>query len=137
MHEFMVRGKTTSGEWVYGYYVKAINHWHGRGVHEDWIVTSAIQNGGFLNITGRYPVMRETVGRYIGMSDIHGKDIYQHDLVSFMWDTQPVTMQIVFQTGEFLMIPYGKYDFRVWPIRVSGQEMEVVGNIYDNTHSKT
>ena len=50
MREILFGGKRIdNGEWVEGYYVKAVHHWHKYGVHEDWIVTKTFSSSFFLN----------------------------------------------------------------------------------------
>ena len=75
----VVNGKEYKGKWVFGYYCKATRHWHKYGIHNDWIITSAFQNGGFFNVMGRYAVIAETVGQFTGLKDKNGKRIFEHD----------------------------------------------------------
>lgn len=74
-------GKQIRGEWVLGWYVKAMCHWHKYGIHNDWIICSSIQNGGLFNVTGRFAVIPETVGQFINVTDIKKRKIFEHDIL--------------------------------------------------------
>lgn len=77
-----INGKEIKGDWKYGYYVKAKYHWHKYGIHEDWIITSVFQNGGFMNVCGRFSVISETVGQYTGRLDMSENKIFSNDMVN-------------------------------------------------------
>lgn len=82
MREILFRGKRVdNGEWVEGYYVKATHHWHEHGVHEDWIVGGASQNGGWFTVNNRYAVVAETVGQFTGVIDRNDNKIFEGDIV--------------------------------------------------------
>lgn len=87
MNTHMCCGKRSdNGEWVVGYYLNTDVHWNNRGVHEDWIVSSVIQNGGYINLVMRYPVIHETVSRFTGKEDMNSDDLYENDLV-YVYDS--------------------------------------------------
>ena len=144
--EILFRGKRTdNGEWVYGYYIKATHHWHSYGVHEDWIATDTVQNGGWCNVRGKYAVLPETVGQYTGLTDKNGKRIFEGDILKIARATD--------STGSYyfppLVYPVNvivKWDMCAWmwetlcedkryigfPDAWCHYECEVIGNIHDN-----
>lgn len=53
--------KTVKGSWVKGYYLKARHHYNSKGIHEDWIIENAYQNGGWIALQKKYPVLPDSV----------------------------------------------------------------------------
>lgn len=150
MREILFRGKRVdNGEWVYGYYIKATYHWHKKGIHEDWIVCGASQNGGWFTIQNRYAVISKTVGQYTGMTDRNGKKIFEGDIVRisycFGWDDEqekdapeeeyiskvysidgcPFCVDLLHCDGDMSPIAWLDWSY-------DDAEIEVIGNIHDN-----
>lgn len=62
MRDLRVRGKRIdNAEYVTGWYVRATYHWHKHGIHEDWIIVSAHQNGGWFALGSKYAVDPNTI----------------------------------------------------------------------------
>lgn len=131
MREILFRGKRIdNGEWVEGYYVKAVHHWHKHGIHEDWIITDASANGGWFAIHNRHAVDPETIGQYTGL-DANGRKIFEGDIVIIQNDTPfEMTGEVVFDGGCFeLHDPECDMYECLW---YEPKEMTVLGKIHDN-----
>ena len=138
--EILFRGKRVdNGEWKYGAYIKATRHWHKHGIHEDWICSSVIQNGGYLNLVGRCPVKAETVGQYIGLTDKNGEKIFEHDFCRFReWSKGEMCWigKVCYEHQQFIICggPNKECEgpFLLVMSRFCPANIEVIGNIHDN-----
>ena len=129
MREIKFRGKTLDGRWIYG------DLWH-RPYTKDWVTIVS-----FMEDTGGFVVIPETVGQYTGLKDKNGKEIYEGDIVSFEDSDGGYEYQdVVINTG---IVEYGELrfyftnrvavemdDFYIKDGRCDG--IEVIGNIHEN-----
>ena len=137
MREILFRGKRVdNGKWVYGYYVKATHHWHTHGIHEDWIATDTVQNGGWCNVRGKYAVDPKTVGQFTGMTDKNGKKIFEGDIVKAQDDVfgspfcDGLTGKIEYDEAAYFIVPKDIMDTQY--LYNECAVYEVIGNIHDN-----
>ena len=124
MREILFRGKRTDGDgWVQGSYIECKMSWHRLHPHKAWIVTDARSNGGWFAITGRFPVVNDTVGQYTGLKDKAGRLIFEGDILA--WDEKewggPHTEIVAW---DYEQLSCRANDWREW--------CEIIGNIYDN-----
>lgn len=140
------RGKRCSDdEWVYGQYAEANRGWtikgHFREPHKSWIICSALSNGGFFNLMGRYAVKDDTVCQFTGLYDKNGKEIYEGDILRTPETVFNKEMDVIveFEDGYFmarLIAGHWRVGIKRFIEGYSGHKglnvLEVVGNKYDN-----
>lgn len=133
-----------NGEWITGYYFKANLHWHNHGIHEDWLITNAIQNGGWCNVCSKYAIDRKTLCQYTGLTDKNGDKIWENDVVKVdIHESNLVTTQIgaTYSTNIVECERSSSYMIKYCPSDLMNLERwtnrtyitcEVIGNIFDN-----
>jgi uncharacterized phage protein (TIGR01671 family) len=123
MREILFKGKRKdNGEWVCGEYIT---------IYDD-PKYKAIKTCIELN-TGVYEVDPDTVCQYTGLTDRNGTKIFENDIVTitgFCPDDEGYGV-IQWADDEAMFVvdaDYCNYDFG----NISGEELEVIGNVVDN-----
>ena len=138
MREILFRGKRTDGGgWVRGSYIECKMSWYRLHPHKAWIITDARSNGGWFAITGRYPVVNDTVGQYTGLKDKADRMIFEGDILRWEFeDGEPEIAEVTWRDDGPEGVGWYIRSIRPFPgldILCSGDsEWEVIGNIYDN-----
>lgn len=144
MREILFRGKRTdNGEWVEGYYYKAK---YCRTDDElcDYITVPHPKE--YNEPSSHYIVNPDTIGQYTGLKDKNGTKIFEGDMIK-PFDDEIDKMVVEFHLGQFLLCLYGERGyiaeygweesgnygcFEAEPLSSYGDDIEVIGNIYDN-----
>lgn len=124
MRTIKFRGKTQDGEWVYGYYLPSI--------YEDVDIITVLED---FNLNQKnYAVLKDTVGQFTGLTDKNGKEIYEGDIAT---DGKYIyTVEFSMWSYAFVWDKHGSQnDFHFE--KSDNQEMELIGNIYDNPELRT
>ena len=136
MRQIQFRGrKVSDGKWVLGFYAEPTWCWHKFGKHNAWIITGAVSNGGYFNVTGRFAVENDTVGQYVGLCDTNGLKIFEGDVVRFTrtdalgWTRERVGVVKYYDRLPVFYILSSTGDAWDW---VVCENITVIGNIHDN-----
>lgn len=124
MREILFRGKTKSGEWIEGNYVKAYDYGHVESIKH--LIFSNSSYYGYDGYTNDEEVIPETVGQFTGLTDKNGEKIFEGDIVRVNKD------------GDILEIMYCERGYFCannnawWEFIDELGAFEVIGNIHDN-----
>ena len=120
IRSIIFRGKRTdNGEWVQGYPCRY--GWTGK--EKDYIIPD------YASVLFTAEINPETVGQYTGLTDKNGRKIFEGDIVWNSYNEDYGKVEWDNDTARFI-ITCSKFTVNfnsVW-----GEELEIVGNVYDN-----
>lgn len=120
MREILFRGKRVdNGEWVQGYPCRY--GWVGK--EKDYIIPD------YASALYTFKIDPETVGQYTGLTDTNGNKIFEGDIV---WDSYDEDYGKVEWDNDMAKFIITFSTFTVDFDSVCGEELEIVGNVYDN-----
>lgn len=136
--KYFFRGKRVdNGEWVQGFYVcKKRPYFKDKGVNLEHIICDnvEVEDGNYKQfvdtIMTTYVVNPETVGQYTGLTDKNGNKIFEGDIV---WDNCEEERGVVQWYNDMAKFIITYSTFTVDFDNVYGEELQIVGNVYDNS----
>ena len=126
MREILFRGKTKSGNWVYGGYVGICNG----GKIADLTVIHIIEK------CDNELVKTVTVGQFTGLTDKNGKKIFEDDIIqgtiTSAWSKSVIRCEVAYIKDGFYSIEHKRNKELVTHKLGFARDIEVIGNIHDN-----
>lgn len=116
MRRILFRGKNLFGKWIEGDLIQYLIYGKMHIARNSWGA-------------GGQEVDLETVGQYTGLTDTNGNKIFEGDIVWDNYEEERGVVQWDNDTARFIIICS---TFTVDFDNVYGEELEIVGNVYDN-----
>lgn len=140
MRDIIFRGKTESGEWIYGDLIHNGVEYNGFLIR--YITEEVVSKKHRIIRTEK--VLVDTVGQYTGLTDKNGVKIFEGDMVQIKENCPQLDGVVRFGTGAF---DSGYYEYSGWYVEiladgdvdhtslvelVQDSEFKVIGNIHNN-----
>jgi len=141
MKKIKFRGKRKDNEeWVYGYPIvlkSPIGEKNCFILREDFEIDWAGDYPGTQLLENFIEVIPETVGQYIEIDDLHGKEMFEGDIIKLYQPdgktfSEVPTAYIFYEKGAWRVSGFDKFPYISDILSSLELKFEVIGNIHDN-----
>lgn len=133
MREILFRGKRVdNGEWAYGYLTEIEAAWdrYEYGSLPVEFEFAIVRTD--LCIREVVVIDQKTIGQYTGLTDNHGKKIFEGDIVLKRTYQGKKPMKVYFASGQFTCGVGGGSSTPSHYYTLDDNQIEIIGNIFDN-----
>ena len=121
--------ENSKGEWQYGHLIED----RGRA----FIINEVVEaNEQYITIGSWCPVNIESVGRFTGMFDKNGKEIFEGDILAFETDDEVINVNVFWDEEHALFMfeskKYNEQEPLAELVENNTYPFEIIGNIYEN-----
>ena len=128
--EILFRGKRVdNGEWVYGYFFTQV-HFPRLAIEREYYYIKPF--GGDSNSWSHFEVDPATVGQYTGLTDKHGRKIFEGDVMEFDAYGFHYKGVVSFVDGNFCVMCNRPTASPFLDAAIKSHDAICIGNIHDN-----